>query len=398
MDFTKIYWFLVYAFDIVLYVVSAVTVVYILIFSIASLFKKHFDVPKAKRQNRFAIIIPSYRGDEHIESTVKTILAQNYPQRLFDITVVSDHMSEMTNIKLAQYPITLLVPNFKYSTKAKSMQFAMANLPEFKIYDAVIVLAHNSLVESDFLERVNDAYEAAGTKALQVHRVSRNRNDSISNLGAIFEEINNSIFRQGHINLGLSAALCNTGMVFDFNWFDENVKKLKTAWDNKELEALLLKEKIHIDYFNDVYVYDEKTHDLKDFNKQRGKSMDTQYYTFFKNLKHLIPALLSRRWDFAEKIFQWLLLPKLPLMAIIAFMSIILPFIYLTLAIKWWVLGAVVLFAFALAVPDYLVDEKWDKSFAMAPVVMVLSALNIFKPNIGKKKYVNVNKENNIYK
>jgi len=44
------------------------------------------------------------------------------------------------------------------------------------------------------------------------------------------------------------------------------------------------------------------------------------------------------------------------------------------------------------------VDEKWDKSFAMAPVVMVLSALNIFKPNIGKKKYVNVNKENNIYK
>jgi len=295
MDFTKIYWFLVYAFDIVLYVVSAVTVVYILIFSIASLFKKHFDVPKAKRQNRFAIIIPSYRGDEHIESTVKTILAQNYPQRLFDITVVSDHMSEMTNIKLAQYPITLLVPNFKYSTKAKSMQFAMANLPEFKIYDAVIVLAHNSLVESDFLERVNDAYEAAGTKALQVHRVSRNRNDSISNLGAIFEEINNSIFRQGHINLGLSAALCNTGMVFDFNWFDENVKKLKTAWDNKELEALLLKEKIHIDYFNDVYVYDEKTHDLKDFNKQRGKSMDTQYYTFFKNLKapHSRPPLTA---------------------------------------------------------------------------------------------------------
>jgi len=398
MNYTNIFWFIVYAFDVVLFIGTAITVIYMLVFAIACLFTKKFDIPRAKKQNRFVVIIPSYQGDDHIEKTVKSVLAQNYPQRLFDITVVSDHMDEMVNLRLAQYPITLLVPNFKYSTRAKSLQFAMANLPEFKIYDIVVILSHNTIVESDFLERVNEAYETAGTKAVQLHRASVRRETAVSNLSAIFEEINNNIFRQGHINMGLSSALNASGMAFDFTWFKNNVGKLRTAWDDKEMEALLLQQDIFIDYFKDIYVYDDRSRDLKTFNQQRGRFLSTQFYTLFKNVQYLVPALIRKRYDFVDKILQWILIPRTLLLAIIGFMSIVLPLIYMTLAIKWWIAGAVVMFAFALATPDYLVDEKWDKNFLMAPVMMFFGVLNIFKLSPGRHKYVNVNKKNNIYK
>lgn len=38
-------------------------------------------------------------------------------------------------------------------------------------------------------------------------------------LDAISEEINNSIFRLGHVNLGMSAALIGSGMAFEYSLF-----------------------------------------------------------------------------------------------------------------------------------------------------------------------------------
>ena len=74
-----------------------------------------------------------------------------------------------------------------------------------------------------------------------------------------------------------------------------------------------------------------------------------------------------------------MILPRMVMMAIILFMCIIMPFIYFTLAVKWWVLFAIVLFIFAMATPNYLVDEKWNSTFFKIPVVLLSSILHKFK-------------------
>ena len=63
------------------------------------------------------------------------------------------------------------------------------------------------------------------------------------------------------------------------------------------------------------------------------------------------------------------------MVGIIMLMCIALPFIYFSLAIKWWILAALVLFFFALATPDYLVDEMWDKTFLRSPFVTLWGKL-----------------------
>lgn len=376
-------WFFIFTIDLLLFIPIAGTVLYLGIFTVASLFGRKSDIPKAKNQNRIVVLIPSYKQDDVIEQTVISILSQAYPQRMFDVTVISDHQNEMTNMRLAQYPITLLTPNFAESTKAKSLQYAILNLPEFKIYDIALILDADNIVDQNFLQNVNDAFEVAATKAIQLHRISKNRDTAAARMDAIFEEINNAIFRKGHINLGISSSIAGSGTAYDFAWFKTNVMKAKSSGEDKELEALLLRQEYFIDYFDNIYVYGEKKRTTTKLNEQRGRWAVQQFHNLIRNIKFLPGAIFRKQYDLSDKIIQWMLVPRTTMVGIIMLMSIILPFIYLTLALKWWVLGSVALFVFALATPDYLVDEMWDKTFLRSPFVSIWKMLHI---RIGKKK------------
>ena len=382
MDF----WIILYIIDWLLFICIAGTVLYLGIFSIAALFNHKEAPPKSKKQRRFVILIPSHRQDEVIEQAVISILSQAYPQRLFDIVVISDHQSEMTNMRLAQYPITLLTPNFEESSKAKSLQYAILNLPEFKIYDIVLLLDADNIVEQDFLTKVNDAYEVAATKAIQMHRISKNRDTAAARMDAIFEEINNAIFRRGHISMGLSAALAGSGVAYDFTWFKTNIMKAKTAGEDKEMEALLLRQGYYIDYFDNIYVYGEKKRTTIKLNEQRGRWASQQLHNFVRNIKFLPGAIFKKQYDLADKIIQWMLVPRTKMVGIIILMSVILPFIYMTIVLKWWFIGAIALFFFALATPDYLVDEMWDKTFLRSPLVSLWSLFSVKVLKKEKKK------------
>ena len=368
MDF----WLILYIVDWGLFGIVTLAVLYMLFYTIFSHFLSKRDVAKTKQHNRFIILIPSYKNPNVIY-TVKSILAQSYPMHQFDVTVISDHNDEMTNFRLAQEPVTLLTPNFEKSTKAKAFQLAVNNLPQFKIYDIVIVLDGGSVVETNFLEQMNEAFEAAGTYAIQAHRVSRNRDSTSARMGAVFEEINNTIFRRGHIAVGMSAGLCGGGYAVDFNWFKENVFKLKSPWEVKEIESLLMRQNIYVDYFDDIFVYDEKKRTAEEFNRERGNWIKAQLHAALKNIQYLPEALLNQRYNIIDKIIQWLLIPRMLMMAIIVGMSLILPAIYMSLVFKWWGLFAVVLLIFALATPDYLVDEHWESTFFKSPLILMKS-------------------------
>jgi len=385
------FWLILYIFDWTLFIITAGTALYLGIFAIASLFNKSNEISKAKQYRRFIVLIPSYQQDAVIEHTVLSILSQDYPQRMFDVTVISDHQTEMTNMRLAQYPITLLTPNFEESSKAKSLQYAILNLPEFKIYDVVVILDADNIVEPEFLTNINDAYETAATKAIQAHRISRNRDTAAARMDAVFEEINNAIFRKGHINVGLSAALAGSGVAYDFKWFKENIMRATTAGEDKELEALLLRQGIYIDYFDNIYVYAEKKRTTTKLNEQRGRWATQQFQNFFRNIKYLPGAIFSKQRDLTDKIIQWMLIPRTSMVGIIMLMCIILPFIYLTLAIKWWILASLTVFFFALATPDYLVDEMWDKTFLRSPFVTLWGI--IYTKFKSKKEQLSQNKK-----
>ena len=159
----------------------------------------------------------------------------------------------------------------------------------------------------------------------------------------------------------------------DFNWFKDNVFKLKSQWEVKEWESLLMRQNVFVDFFDDIFVYDEKKRTPEEFNRERLNWIKAQIHAAFKNIHYLPGALLNRRYNRIDKVVQWLLIPRMLMMAIIVGMSLILPVIYTSLVFKWWALFAITLLICAIATPDYLVDDHWESTFFKSPLVLMKS-------------------------
>lgn len=375
--------------DNILFVFIAVSVLYLFIFALFSMRVMKNRYPKSRKKHSFLVLIPAYREDKVIMDSVKSALAQDYPAEKLEVAVISDKMRDETNIALSELPITLFVIDPEESSKGLALHYAMENVKG--TYDMVVILDADNMVNETFISDLNDVYHS-GSKAIQAHRVAKNINTEMAVLDAISEEINNSIFRRGHVNIGLSSALIGSGMALEFKWFKENSGKLVTAGEDKELEILLLKEGVFIDFLDDVLVYDEKVEKEQAFYNQRRRWLAAQYWSFFTGLKDLPKAILKNNIDFIDKVFQWALFPRIILIGLIVIISALTTLLKWEISIKWWILFIALMFTFAMAIPDYLVTKENSKAIKRLPIIFILMVLNMFRLRGATKKFIHTEK------
>ena len=379
-----------YIFEYICWILASIAVAYPLIYSLASLGTRKSYYPTANKQHKFAILFPAYKEDRVILPVVESFLQQHYPQELYKVIIISDHMQETTNERLAQLPITLLKANYENSSKAKALNFAMDHFGRDEFH-AVVILDADNIVDTNFLLEINKVFDA-GVQAIQAHRTAKNRNTDIAVLDGLSEEVNNSIFRRGHVRLGISSALIGSGMIFNYQWFHDNVKHLVTTGEDKELEVLLLKQRIFIEFLDEVYVYDEKTQGEKGFYNQRRRWLATQFAQWGRVFKDLPRAILSGNIDYSDKLIQWMLPPRLILFGGIIVMGSIMQIIDWPLALKWWALFLIMGVTLCLAIPDKLVDDRFKKSINKLPLLFIMMVVNLFRMKGMNKKFVNTEK------
>lgn len=372
--------------DSILFFLMALSVGYLFIFAAAGMAKAAYSYPQATKKYRFAVFFPAYKEDNVIESAVHSFLQQEYPKEFYDVIVISDKMKDSTNHRLQQLPVELLIVDFENSSKAKALNFSMDKLSNQK-YDMVVIMDADNTVNSDFLQKLSNAYES-GANVIQAHRMAKNTNTNTAILDAVSEEINNSIFRKGHVRIGLSSALIGSGMAFEYNWFKENIKKVYSSGEDKELEGLLLKQRIYIDYLDDVPVYDEKTPKDEVFYNQRRRWIASQYNALINSIVDLPGAIISRNVDYADKIFQWMMLPRIILLGVISIISVLLTIIDWEASLKWWGILFLLGLAFCMAIPDYLVDKRLTKAVKKVPWLFILMFLNLFRIKGADKKFI----------
>jgi cellulose synthase/poly-beta-1,6-N-acetylglucosamine synthase-like glycosyltransferase len=367
--------FIIQLLDILFFIISSITVLYLLFFSFAAFFKKKDAYHNTKARHRFAVLIPAYKDDDYIIPTVRSVMRQDYPIDCYEIVVIADHLHPDTILSLSQLPITLVQANFIKSSKTKALKAATSILNENN-YDIAVILNADNLVDTDYLIKINDTFDA-GSIAIQSHRVRQERSTNISVIDAVADEINNTITRLGHVALGLSSSLNGSGMAFDYSWFNENINKLSDEEDEKALESLLLKDRIFIDYLDDANIYATKIGGKNKFYTQRRNWIHSHYSSFFGNIKNLPSAIVSGNFDYADRIIQWGIFPRSIMFIITIFFSTILLFIEWSLSIKWFILFILLLFSMALATPDYLVDNKFNKSMKAIPIIALSALINL---------------------
>lgn len=367
--------------DAFLFLIFLIFVLYLFIFSLASLAKSKYSYPEAQYKYKFAILISAYKGDETIFNTIDSFLNLLYPKDLYDLFIVSNQMSLVTNKKLEHYSpqVHLIEANDPKSTKTKALQTAITYIESNRLkYDIAVIMDDDNLVDPEFLNLINNAFYS-GCQAVQTHRIAKDRRNSFEVLDAVSEEINNSIFRKGHTRLGYSSALIGSGMAFDYELFRDSIFKTGQYGVDKQLEKELLIQNIYIEYLENVYTYDEKIKNKESFNDQRRRWIATQFSNLFSGITKLPLAMLKGNWDYCDKLFQWMMPPRIILFGFIILIATLILFINWPLAIKWWALLILLCITFSIAVPDNLVDYKFKKAILSIPLLFVLMFLNLFR-------------------
>lgn len=361
-------------------------VLYLFVFAAFSMQRRREPYPPARKQRRFVTLIPAYKADAVIVRTAQAALAQAYPEGLHRVAVIADRLQPETLAELRKLPLTVIEVAFENSSKAKALTAAVEELgPDAA--DAVAILDADNLVGGEFIARLNEVFDA-GVEAVQAHRTAKNRDTDTAVLDAAGEEINNSIFRRGHVALGFSSALIGSGMAFRYDWFGANIRRCVTAGEDKELEALLLRQRIYIDYLDDVEVLDEKVQGEEAYYNQRRRWIAAQFYALGAAVKNLPGALFSGNFDYCDKLLQWCLPPRMLLVGLVPLWAVAMSVLDPWGSVKWWIALVLMLFALAMALPDTQTDAKLGRALRRVPVLVLLTAANLFRLGGTKDKFI----------
>ena len=380
-------WTAIHIIDIVLWVIMALSVVYVAFFALVSVFhrkKKEYSTYQLK-QSSFLILYPAYKEDAVIQHSVRQFLEQNYPKDLFQVAVISDHMKDETNQQLSQLPITLHILTFDKSSKARALQYAMQHTE--KSYDYVVILDADNVVLPDFLEQLNASCQK-GYQAIQCHRCAKNSDNNIAVLDGASEEINNTIFRKAHNTVGLSSALIGSGMCFAFEWFKHHVDLLNSAVEDRELESHLLQEKVYIKFEENIHVFDEKVSNRDNFERQRLRWLNGQLQTLLIMLPNIPHAIASGNINYIDKTIQQALIPRSILLVLIPIFSLIMLLLAPVWSIKWWALFLVLCISLYIAIPARMRNSTVFGKLTSFPRLALKMLKNLFRLNKNNKDFL----------
>jgi cellulose synthase/poly-beta-1,6-N-acetylglucosamine synthase-like glycosyltransferase len=339
------------------------------------------------RKNKFAIFMPSYKGDEVILSTAVEALKQDYPKELFDVIVIADSLKPETISTLKQHPLIVVEVAFENSTKGKSLNAGIKAV-EANHYDYAIILDIDNVMEDGYLTKLNERLQLC-QQVIQTHRAAKNADTQFSVLDGISEEVNNHIFRKGHQTVGLSAALIGSGKALQYPLFVLIMREITAVGGfDKEMEILLISRRIRIDYADDIYVYDEKVQLAEIFQNQRRRWMSAQLVFMRKYaLKGMFQSLITFNIDYLDKCIQLILLPRvinLGLTGIMIASYFINPwfgaFFFFTLV------GQIIVLL--MSTPKKYFNQKGLASMARLPYGFFLMFMNLFKLKGANKKFI----------
>lgn len=239
-----------------------------IIFAIVGLFAKK-KYKKAKVQHRFAVIIPARNEEKVIGNLIESLRASDYPQDKLDIFVMAHNCTDKT----AQVGRDLGVKVYEYNNdKERTKGFALKYLFEqFKVdfpngideYDGYFVFDADNLVSKNYIDKMNDAFEANGENAIITSfRNSKNFGSNLmSGMYGMYFLYGCRYEMRGRAAVGMSGRVYGTGHLM-------SSKVLKDGWpyvtltEDWEFTADQLIDEHRIRYCDEAVMYDEQPVDF----------------------------------------------------------------------------------------------------------------------------------------
>ena len=376
--------------ELILLVYFTYVTAYSFVLSTAALFYKPKKGPETSLHNKIAVLIPAYKEDSVIVGVAEQALKQQYPSDRFDVVVIADSLQPATIEKLKQLPIKVVEVVFEKSTKVRALNKAMEVIGDE--YDGAVILDADNVMEPTFIKKMNNLYNIH-YKAIQGRRAPKNENTSMAMLDGLSETINNFIYRQGHVALGLSSSLSGSGMFFDY----KTLKSVMATMDSiggfdRELEYKLHERNVSVHYAYNIIVFDEKVDRPEVFEKQRTRWISSQFVYLKKFFGKGCAALLKGQFNyFNATVLRNIQLPRLLNLGLLSFVTITALLLYKHVEFSpviWVLLLALNIAAMAFAVPARFYNKNLLKSILLVPAIFFKMLKLVFRMKGANKAFI----------
>lgn len=294
---------ILYITDDILFFCMALCGIYLFIFALSALFRRSDKYQKAEEDYRFVIFTPPGAVIDN----------QEYPENLYTIIIYEDLFQTLKQLQEAHF-------------------------------DIAVILGETTHISTHLLQNLNNAYDS-GVMAMQLHHIIAPRPTGKLHRAAIYEEIRNSLFRLGPAQAGLPSMFDKYDIAVDFQWLKRNMKRAES-----NLESMLLRQYIYIEYLNDAIVYSKAP-------RQQPRRM-----ALGKVFSKFPSTLLAGNWGYGAKLFRQILPSWQTLLVIITVWCLFITCYEWRFCLKWWILLFGLLITICMAIPDYLVEKNTRKS------------------------------------
>jgi cellulose synthase/poly-beta-1,6-N-acetylglucosamine synthase-like glycosyltransferase len=190
----------------------------ILATALAALLSRRKSRETSQLRTRFLVVIPARDEEAGVAATVKSCLAVDYPEDLFEVVVIADNCSDSTALFACRAGATVVE---RHDPARQSKGFAIGYLidrlersGQIRHYDALVVIDADSTVSPDLLRGFADSIEAGNDWIQCFYTVSNPEASWRTRLMAYAFSLFNGVTPLGQFALGLSAGFRGNGMCF----------------------------------------------------------------------------------------------------------------------------------------------------------------------------------------
>ena len=259
---------------IIYYVLFIFCLIYSAYFAITGLwgFKEMHKsiIKKHKAKYKIAALIAARNEESVVPSLVKSLLKQDYPEKLFDVFVIPNNCNDDTEGAARKAGAKIINVTIPVKSKGEVLKFAFEQLKD-KDYDAYIIFDADNIVDKNFIQRMNDTL-CDGYEVAQAYRDSKNAGDNwITGSYSIFYWIQNFFFNRSRMYLNGSASINGTGFMIKKSVIENEGFQTYTLTEDVEFTAQCAIKNRRIAFVEDAITYDEQPLQFKASLVQRSR-------------------------------------------------------------------------------------------------------------------------------
>ena len=208
---------------------------------------------------RFAVLVAARNEQAVIGHLVESLLAQDYPDDLFDVYVIPNNFTDHTEQAARAAGAQILTCPFPVRSKGDVLRQVVAMLQKQGRHDAICVFDADNVVDPGFLRAMNNAW-CAGARAAQGYRDSKNPLDTvISGNYSIYYWMVNRFYSHARSTVGLSAIINGSGFMADLNLLASmGGWNTLTLTEDIEFTTKCILQDVRVEWVPDAITYDEQ--------------------------------------------------------------------------------------------------------------------------------------------